>query len=78
MGDSRGAHWVLVDRLEGRKPLGRPMCRREDNIKMDLQAVRWGGGTYWIDMAQDRARWVALANAVMQPSGSVKYGEFLD
>jgi hypothetical protein len=40
MGDSTGAHWVLVERLEERKPLGRPTHRWEDNIKMDLQAVR--------------------------------------
>jgi hypothetical protein len=40
MGDSRGSHSVLVEKLEGRKPLGRPMHRWEYNIKMDLQAVR--------------------------------------
>jgi hypothetical protein len=49
---------------EGRKPLGRPRCRWEDNIKMDLQEVGWGGMD-WIDMAQDRDRWRALVNVVM-------------
>jgi hypothetical protein len=57
---------VLLDqgRPEGRRPLGRPRRRREDNIKMDLQEVGWGGMD-WIDMAQDRDRWRALVSAVM-------------
>jgi hypothetical protein len=45
-------------------PLGRPRRRWEDNIKMDLQEVRWAG-VDWIDMAQDRDRWLALVSAVM-------------
>jgi hypothetical protein len=49
---------------EGRRPLGRPRRRWEDNIKMDLQEVGWGGMD-WIDMAQDRDRWRAVVNAVM-------------
>jgi hypothetical protein len=52
-----------VERLEGRRPFGRPRRRWEDNIKMDLQEV--GYGVAWIDMAQDRDRWWALVNAVM-------------
>jgi hypothetical protein len=53
-------------RLGGTKeePLGRPRRRWEDNIKMDLQEMGWGGMD-WIDMAQDRNRWRALVNAVM-------------
>jgi hypothetical protein len=55
MGEGRGAYRILVGRPEGRGPLGRPRCRWEDNIKMDLQAVGWGDMD-WIDMAQDTDR----------------------
>jgi hypothetical protein len=54
----------LVRRPEGRRPLGRPRCRWEDNIKLDLEEVGWEG-VDWIDMAQDRDMWRALVNAVM-------------
>jgi hypothetical protein len=54
----------LVGRPEGRRLLGRPRLRWEDNIKMDLQEVGWGGMD-WIDMAQDRDRWWAVVSAVM-------------
>ena len=47
-----------------KRPLGRPRRRWEDNIKMDLQEVGCGG-MHWIDLAQDRGRWRALVNAVM-------------
>ena len=60
----RRAYRVLVGRLEKMRPLGRPRHRWEDSIEMDLQEVRWGG-TDWIDLAQDRDRWWALVNAVM-------------
>ena len=49
---------------EGKSPLGRPRHRWADNIKMDLQEVECGGND-WIDVAQDRDRWRALVNAVM-------------
>jgi hypothetical protein len=62
MGEGRGAYRVLVGRPEGRRTLGRPRRRWEDNIKMDLQEVGWGT-LDWIDMAQDRDR--ALVNAVI-------------
>jgi hypothetical protein len=64
MGEGRGAYRILVGRPEGRRPLGRPRHRWEDNIKVDLQEVEWGGMD-WIDMAQDRDRWRAVVNAVM-------------
>jgi len=53
-----------VGKSEGKRPLGRPRHRCEDNIKMDLQEVGWRGMD-WIDLAQDRDRWWALVNVVM-------------
>jgi hypothetical protein len=64
MGEKRGAYKILVGRPEGRRPLGRPRCRWEDNIKIDLQEVGWMC-IYWIQLGQDRDRWRALVNAVM-------------
>jgi hypothetical protein len=64
MGERRGAYKALVGKPEGRRPLGRPWRRWEDNIKMDLQEVGWGGMD-WINLAQDRDRWRVLVNAVM-------------
>jgi hypothetical protein len=64
MGAKRGAYRILVGRPEGRRPLGRPRRRWEDNIKMDLREVGWVGMN-WIELAQDRDRWRALVNAVM-------------
>jgi len=63
VGDRRGACRVLVGKPEGKRPLGRPRLRREDNIKMDLQEVGWGMD--WIDLAQDTGRWQTLVNTVM-------------
>jgi hypothetical protein len=63
MGEKRGAYRILVGRPEGRRPLGRPRRRWEDNIKMDLQEVGWGMD--WIELAQDMDRWRALVNAVI-------------
>ena len=63
MGEGSGVHRVLVGKPEGKRPLGRPRRRWEDNIKMDLQEV--GGGRDWMELAQDRDRWRALVNTVM-------------
>jgi hypothetical protein len=64
MGERRGAYRALVGKPEGGRPLGKPRHRWEDNIKMDLREVGWGG-TDWTNLAQDRDRWRALVNAVM-------------
>jgi hypothetical protein len=63
MGENRGAYRIFVGRPEGRRPVGRPRRRWEDNIKMYLQEVGWGMN--WIELAQDRGRWRAVVNAVM-------------
>jgi hypothetical protein len=60
----RGVYRVLVGKPEGKRQLGRPRHRWEDNIKMDLQEVGCGGRD-WIGLAQDRDRWRALVNAAM-------------
>jgi hypothetical protein len=64
MGEKRNMYRLLVGKPEGKKPLGRPRCRWKDNIKMDLleiglSVVDWNG------LAQDRYRWRALVNSVM-------------
>jgi hypothetical protein len=64
MGESRGAYRVLAEKPEGRRPLGRPRRRWEDNIKMDLRELGWGV-VDWINLAQDRDRWRALVYTVM-------------
>jgi len=63
MGEGRGVHRVLVGNPEGKRPLGRPRRRWEDNIKMDLREVEGGGD--WMDLAQNRDKWRALVNTVM-------------
>ena len=64
MEERTGVYSVLVGKPEGNKPLGRPRRRWEDNIKMALQEVGCGGMD-WIELTQDRDRWWALVNAVM-------------
>jgi hypothetical protein len=63
MGKERGVHRVLVGKPEGKKPLGRPRRRWEDNIKMDVQDVGGGRGD-WMELAQDRERWRALVSTI--------------
>ena len=63
MGEDRGVQRVLVEKPGGKRPLGRPRCRWEDNIKMDLQEVGGGRGD-WMELAQDRDRWRALVGTV--------------
>ena len=64
MGEGRVVHRVLVGKPEGKRPLGRPRRRWEDNIKMDLQELRGACGD-WMELAQDRGRWRALVSTVM-------------
>ena len=63
-GERRGVYRVLVGKPEGKRPLGRPRRRWEDNIKMDLQDMGCEGMD-WIELVQDRDRWRALVNVVM-------------
>ena len=63
-GKWKGLYRVLVGKPERKRPLGRPRHRWEDNIKMDLKEVGCGGMD-WIDVAQNRDRWRALVNVVM-------------
>jgi hypothetical protein len=77
MGEKKGAYKVLMGKPEGKRLLGRPRSRWEDNIKMNLQEVVLGGMD-WIVLAQVRDRWRTLVNAVMNLGGSIKCGEFLD
>ena len=63
-GERRDVYRILVGKPEGKRPLGRPRRRWEDNVKMDLQEVGCGGMA-WIELAQDRDRWWALVDAVM-------------
>jgi hypothetical protein len=63
-GEKRKAYRLLVGKPEGRRPLGRPRRRWLDNIRVDLVEVRWSD-VDWIGLAQDRVRWRALVNSVL-------------
>jgi hypothetical protein len=64
MGEKRNAYRLLVGKPEGRRRLGRPRRRCVDNIRTDLVEVGWGD-VDWIGLAQDRGRWRALVNSVL-------------
>jgi hypothetical protein len=61
---SKNLYSVLVGRPRGKRPLGRPRCRGEDNIKLDLRAIGIDG-VNWIQLAQDRVQWQAIVSTVM-------------
>ena len=75
MGEGRGVHRVLVGKPEGKRSLGRPRRRWEDNIKMDIREMRGGGD--WMQLAQDRDRWRALVNTMMNFRVPESAGNFL-
>jgi hypothetical protein len=64
MEEGRGVYRVFVGRSEGKRPLGRPRRRWEDNIKMDLREIG-NEGANWIQLAQDMVQWRACVNTVM-------------
>jgi len=76
IGEKRGVNRVLVGKPEGKRPLGRPRRRWEDNIKMDLQEVGCGCMD-WIELAQDRDV-AGTCECSNEPSGSLKCGKYLD
>jgi hypothetical protein len=73
MGERKEVYWVLVGQPEGKRPLGRPMRRGEDNIKMDIQEVG-SGSMDWVELAEDRG----TCECGNELSGSIKCGEILD
>jgi hypothetical protein len=64
LGEKRNAYRILVERPEGKRPLGRPRRKCVNNIKRDLRGIGWGAMD-WIDLAQDRDRLRAFLNTVM-------------
>jgi hypothetical protein len=75
-GEKRNAYWISVGKSDGKRPLGRPKSKWEDNIKMDLREIGCGRKE-WIDLAQDRDRWRALVNTVMNLRVPQNVGKFL-
>jgi hypothetical protein len=66
--EGRNVYRVLVGKPEGKRPLGRPRCRWKNGVKRDLRETGWGEGVEWIHLAQDRDRWRAVVNTVMNLS----------
>jgi hypothetical protein len=64
MGGKRNAYRISMEKVEGKRPLGRPRLTWVDNIKINLTKIAWGGMD-WIDLAQDRVQWRTLVNTVM-------------
>jgi hypothetical protein len=64
MEEGRGVYRVLIGRSEGKRPLGRPRRRWEDNIKLDLREIGIDGAN-WIRLVQDRVQWRAFVRTVM-------------
>jgi hypothetical protein len=64
MHGEKNAYRILVEKREGKGPLGRPRCRWNNNIRMDLRDTGWGGMN-WTDLSQNRDQWTGLVNMVM-------------
>jgi hypothetical protein len=64
VGEETKVYKVLMGKPEGKRPLGRPKCRWEDGIRIDIGEIGWGS-VEWIQLAQDRERWRVLVNMVM-------------
>jgi hypothetical protein len=64
MGEEKSVYKVVMRKPEGKKPLGKPRRRWEDGIRMNLREIGWGN-VEWIQLAQDRERWRALVNMVV-------------
>jgi hypothetical protein len=77
IGEKKNAYRSLVGKPEGKRPLGRRRHRWEDNIRMDLREIGWGGMD-WIGLAQNRDQWGALVNTVMNIRIPQNVGKFLD
>jgi hypothetical protein len=77
VGEGRGVYRVLVGRPKGKRPLGRPRRRWEDNIKLDLREI-WIDGVNWIQLAQDRVHWRAFVNTVMNLQVPQRKQDFFD
>jgi hypothetical protein len=69
--------WFWWQNLRERRYL-EDRYRWKDTIKIDLKEIGWGGGVDWIRLAQGRDKWLALVNTVVEPTGFIKSGKFLD
>jgi hypothetical protein len=77
MGEKIIAYRIVVEKPEGKEPLGRPRRRWVDNIRMDLREIRWGNMN-WIHLTHGRDQWRALVNTVNEPSGCITCWGVLD
>jgi hypothetical protein len=75
-GEKRNAYRILLGKPEGKTPLGKPRCSWVHNIKTDLREIGWDG-VDWIDTAQDRDKWRALVNTVLNLRVKSNSGKFL-
>jgi hypothetical protein len=77
IGEKRNGYRLLVGKPEGKRPLGRPRRGWVANIRINLGETGWGG-VDWIGLAQDRNRWRAILNSVLNLRGSIKCSETID